>query len=90
MIEVRNLKKIFKYKGKDIVAVDNVSFSIAQGEAVAFIGPNGAGKSTTIKMLTGILWPTSGEVSILGLSPQHHRKEVVSQIGAVFGKRSSL
>lgn len=90
MIEVKNLRKIFKYKGKEIVAVDNISFSIAQGEAVAFIGPNGAGKSTTIKMLTGILWPTDGSISVLGLSPQRDREKVVSQIGAVFGQRSSL
>ncbi len=90
MIEVKNLNKVFKHKGKDVVAVENVSFTINQGEAVAFIGPNGAGKSTTIKMLTGILWPTSGEVSILGLSPQKDRKKVVSQIGAVFGQRSNL
>lgn len=90
MIEVKNLNKIFKHKGKDVFAVENISFTIAQGEAVAFIGPNGAGKSTTIKMLTGILWPTSGEVSILGLSPQKDRKKVVAQIGAVFGQRSNL
>ena len=90
MIEVKNLKKVFTHKGKEIVAVDNVSFSIKQGESVAFIGPNGAGKSTTIKMLTGILYPTSGDVSILGLSPQHDRKTVVQQIGAVFGQRSNL
>ncbi len=90
MIEVKNLKKVFTYKGKEIIAVDNVSFTIQQGEAVAFIGPNGAGKSTTIKMLTGILWPTSGTVSVLGLSPQHDRKAVVQQIGAVFGQRSNL
>lgn len=90
MIEVKNLTKIFKHKGKDLIAVDNISFSISQGEAVAFIGPNGAGKSTTIKMLTGILYPTNGEVSILGLSPQNNRKAVVSQIGAVFGQRSNL
>lgn len=90
MIEVKNLKKVFRHKGKDIVAVDGVSFSIKQGESIAFIGPNGAGKSTTIKMLTGILWPTAGEVSVLGLSPQKNRKAVVSQIGAVFGQRSNL
>lgn len=90
MIEVKNLKKIFKLKGKEMVAVDGVTFSIKQGEAVAFIGPNGAGKSTTIKMLTGILWPTSGDVSVLGFSPQTNRKAVVSQIGAVFGQRSNL
>src|SRR3989338_813740 len=90
MIQVKNLMKVFRHKKQDIVAVDDVSFSINQGETVAFIGPNGAGKSTTIKMLTGILWPTDGEVSILGLSPQHDRKKVVSQIGAVFGQRSNL
>ena len=90
MIEVKNLSKIFKQKGEDIVAVDDVSFFVEQGEAVAFIGPNGAGKSTTIKMLTGILWPTGGSVSILGLSPQKNRKAVVKQIGAVFGQRSNL
>lgn len=90
MIEAKNLKKIFKQKDKEIVAVDGVSFSIKQGETVALIGPNGAGKSTTIKMLTGILHPSSGEVSVLGLSPSKNRKMVVSQIGAVFGQRSSL
>lgn len=90
MIEAKNLRKVFKHKGKDVVAVDGISFSVAQGEAVAFIGPNGAGKSTTIKMLTGILYPSAGEVSILGLSPQKNRKAVVQQIGAVFGQRSNL
>ncbi len=90
MIEVKNLTKKFQHKGVDVVAVDNVSFTVNQGEAVAFIGPNGAGKSTTIKMLTGILWPTTGKVEVLGFSPQHDRKKVVSQIGAVFGQRSSL
>ena len=90
MIEVKNLKKVFSHKGKEIVAVDNVSFSISEGEAVAFIGPNGAGKSTTIKMMTGILHPTSGDISILGFSPQKNRKDVVRKIGAVFGQRSSL
>ncbi|MDQ3075952.1 MAG: ATP-binding cassette domain-containing protein [bacterium] len=90
MIEVKALKKAFKHKGTEIVAVDDVSFTILQGESVAFIGPNGAGKSTTIKMLTGILWPTDGTISVLGFSPQNDRKKVVSQIGAVFGQRSSL
>ncbi|MBP9711569.1 MAG: ATP-binding cassette domain-containing protein [Candidatus Pacebacteria bacterium] len=90
MIEVKNLKKAFKHKKGEFLAVDGISFSVAQGEAVALIGPNGAGKSTTIKMLTGILHPTEGVISVLGLSPQKNRKEVVNQIGAVFGQRSSL
>ncbi len=90
MIEVRNLTKTFNHKGKKVLAVDDISFSVKQGETLAFIGPNGAGKSTTIKMLTGILYPTSGSVSVLGFSPQKDRKKVVAQIGAVFGQRSSL
>lgn len=90
MIEVKNLKKIFKQKNKEIIAVGGVSFTIQQGETVALIGPNGAGKSTTIKMLTGILHPSEGVVSVLGLSPVKDRKKVVGQIGAVFGQRSNL
>lgn len=90
MIKVSNLKKEFKSKKARILAVDNISFYIDQGESVAFIGPNGAGKSTTIKILTGILHQTSGEVNVLGFSPQKDRKKVVSQIGVVFGQRSQL
>jgi len=71
-------------------AVENVSFSIDKGELVGYIGPNGAGKSTTIKMLTGILYPTSGEVSVRGLIPQKNRKENAMHIGVVFGQRSQL
>ncbi len=54
---------------KEVEAVKNISFSVEQGEILAFIGPNGAGKSTTIKMLTGILHPTNGNISVLGLDP---------------------
>ena len=90
MIEVKNLTKSFNHKGKKIIAVDNISFTVKQGETVAFIGPNGAGKSTTIKMLTGILYPTNGDITVLGFSPQRDRKKVVQQIGAVFGQRSNL
>jgi ABC-2 type transport system ATP-binding protein len=71
-------------------AVRDVNFTIEPGEFVGYIGPNGAGKSTTIKMLTGILHPTSGEVLIHGLSPQKHRRRVVQQLGVVFGQRSQL
>ncbi|MEK4252387.1 ABC transporter ATP-binding protein [Paenibacillus sp. FSL W7-1287] len=75
---------------KEICAVDRISFKIEQGEMVAFLGPNGAGKSTTLKMLTGVLHPTSGEVRSLGLVPWKQRREYVRRIGAVFGQKSQL
>lgn len=71
-------------------AVDNIGFSIEKGEMVGFIGPNGAGKSTTVKMLTGILVPTSGSISIGGLSPYRDRKKNAFRVGAVFGQRTQL
>ncbi|WP_442601282.1 ABC transporter ATP-binding protein [Paenibacillus sp. KN14-4R] len=71
-------------------AVKGVSFSIEQGDFVGYIGPNGAGKSTTIKMLTGILHPSAGEITIHGLSPQQDRRKVVRRLGVVFGQRSQL
>ncbi len=73
-----------------IEAVKGISCTVNQGEIIGFIGPNGAGKSTTIKMMTGIMHPTSGEIYINGLSPQKNRKEVVKGIGVVFGQRSQL
>ena len=76
---------------KDILrAVDNVAFDIQPGELVGYIGANGAGKSTTIKMLTGILTPTSGEVTVGGLVPWISRLEYTRHIGAVFGQRTQL
>jgi len=83
-------KNLFSPETKEIVAVNNISFSVKHGERIAFIGPNGAGKSTTIKMLTGILFPTSGKVNILGFDPTKNRKELAYQIGTVFGQRSQL
>jgi len=71
-------------------AVDQVSFSIPQGQIVGYIGPNGAGKSTTIKMMCGILHPTSGSIRVGGLSPQTHRQQVVRNLGIVFGQRTQL
>jgi ABC-2 type transport system ATP-binding protein len=71
-------------------AVHDISLAVEGGEAVAFIGPNGAGKSTTIKMLTGILRPTSGRASVLGLSPFAERAKLAHSIAAVFGQRSQL
>ena len=84
------LKNLFSPDKKEIVAVDGISFSVKHGERIAFIGPNGAGKSTTIKMLTGILFPTSGKVNILGLDPTKDRKKLAYKIGTVFGQRSQL
>jgi len=72
------------------VAVDGVSFRIEPGERVAFVGPNGAGKSTTIKMLSGILHPSSGSASVLGHTPWRERRELAYRIGTVFGQRSQL
>ena len=71
-------------------AVREVSFAINQGEAVGYVGPNGAGKSTTIKMLTGILVPSSGEVRVMGNLPHKSRRENAQRIGVVFGQRSQL
>jgi len=84
------LKNLFSPETKEIIAVNDISFSVKHGERIAFIGPNGAGKSTTIKMLTGILFPTSGKVNILGFDPTKDRKKLAYQIGTVFGQRSQL
>jgi ABC-2 type transport system ATP-binding protein len=74
----------------EIVAVEDVSFTIAEGEAVGYLGPNGAGKSTMIKMMTGILVPSGGEVHVLGRVPHENRIVNARQIGVVFGQRSQL
>src|SRR3989344_2070769 len=84
------VKNLFSPEMREITAVDKESFSVVAGERVAFVGPNGAGKSTTIKMLTGILFPTSGTVSVLGLDPTTDRKKLAYRIGTVFGQRSQL
>jgi ABC-2 type transport system ATP-binding protein len=75
---------------EEAVAVDDVSFALDAGELVGYIGPNGAGKSTTIKMLTGILVPTSGLVRVAGIEPHKHRQRNAQNIGVVFGQRSQL
>ena len=85
-----SLKSIIKPKYKTINAVNDINFNVEQGEMLAFIGPNGAGKSTTIKMLTGILYPTSGEITVLGLNPSKKRKQLAYKIGTVFGQKEQL
>jgi len=84
------LRSLFTREYEERIAVDDVSFAIEPGELVGYIGPNGAGKSTTIKMLTGILVPTSGEVLVAGNVPWKRRKENARNIGVVFGQRSQL
>lgn len=73
-----------------VKAIQELSLTVEAGERVAFIGPNGAGKSTTIKMLTGILYPTSGSIEVLGLIPWKHRQKLGYHIGTVFGQRTQL
>lgn len=85
-----NIKNIFKPKYKVKKAVNNISFSVEKGEVVAFIGPNGAGKSTTTKMLTGILYPSSGDISVMGINPVKERKKLSYEIGTVFGQKEQL
>lgn len=84
------LKSMFVRRKKEIVAVDDISFSIDRGEIVGFLGPNGAGKSTTIKILTGVMYPTSGNANIMGYVPWNDRKRYVRKVGAVFGQKSQL
>jgi ABC-2 type transport system ATP-binding protein len=81
---------LFARKKVVIPAVKGISFEIGEGEIVGLLGANGAGKSTTIKMLTGVLFPTSGEIQVLGFVPFRDRKRYVSHIGAVFGQKSQL
>ena len=84
------LKSFFNRKYKYINAIQDISFSIKKGEIVGYIGPNGAGKSTTIKILSGILVPDNGNVTIDKMTPWIDRKKYVSKIGVVFGQRSQL
>ncbi len=108
IIEVKNLKKVFKVSNREkdgfgaavkslfkreyklISAVDNVNLSVEKGEIRGLIGPNGAGKSTTIKMLCGVLYPTSGEVNVMGFTPWLSREKYVKNIGVVFGQKTQL
>jgi len=73
-----------------VKAVDGISFEVDEGQIIGYVGPNGAGKSTTIKMLTGILVPTSGQIDVAGLTPFKNRKENARRIGVVFGQRTQL
>lgn len=85
-----SIRSMFSTEHKLVKAVDGISFHINEGEFVGYIGPNGAGKSTTIKMLSGILHPSNGNVTVAGYSPQRERKKVATNIGVVFGQRTQL
>jgi len=93
-IEVRRLTKVFetgrRHARRTVEAVSDLSFTIERGERVAYIGPNGAGKSTSIKILTGILHPTRGEATVLGVVPWTDRRRLAARIGTLFGQRSLL
>jgi ABC-2 type transport system ATP-binding protein len=103
IISLENLRKEFRYVRRKpglsgffdrdirtVEAVGGISLEIAERERVAIIGPNGAGKSTTLKMLSGILEPTSGAATVLGLVPWKQRRALAYRIGVVFGQRSQL
>ena len=97
MIEVERLSKQFvvrrgrfRRERHVVEAVKEISFRVERGELLGYLGPNGAGKSTTIKMLTGILVPSSGRVSVAGLDPSRRRIELARKIGAMFGQRVQL
>jgi ABC-2 type transport system ATP-binding protein len=99
VIDVRDLRREFvvrtstgrvRREKKVVTAVDGVTLGVRAGECVGYIGANGAGKSTTIKMLTGVLVPTAGEVRVCGLEPVRRRRELARRIGVVFGQRSQL
>lgn len=84
------IKGLFSSEKVEKKAVDDISFSIGEGEIVGYIGSNGAGKSTTIKMMTGILTPTEGTCLVNGVNPSKNRKENAQNIGVVFGQRTQL
>lgn len=103
IIEVKNLKKVFRVKKstnmlrdifypkhKIVTAVEGITISIEKGESVAVLGPNGAGKTTTMKMLSGLIYPTSGEIKVLGYFPFDRKREFLKRIGLVMGNKTGL
>ncbi len=85
-----SFRALVKPEYREVKAVRSIDFTVGAGERLAFIGPNGAGKSTTIKMMTGILTPTAGEITVLGMDPMRERKRLSRRIGTVFGQKSQL
>src|ERR1700749_3476664 len=85
-----SIRGFFDRKTKDVAAVDGISFRVEPGEIVGFLGPNGAGKTTTLKMLSGLLHPTGGDVSVLGHVPWKREREYLRRITLVMGNRNQL
>ena len=84
------VKSLFKPTFSEVTAVDGISFTLKQGEMVGFIGPNGAGKTTTLKMLSGLLHPTSGKVRVAGFTPWERKPAYLKKIGFLMGNKSQL
>lgn len=87
---VRTKAGVLRRHRREVPAVAGVDLTVRRGEMIGYLGPNGAGKSTTIKMITGILTPTSGRLAVLGLRPVEQRRDLARRIGVVFGQRSQL
>lgn len=87
---IGSIRDLFSRRYHTLRAVDDISMDIAQGEIIGYLGPNGAGKSTTIKMMTGVLEPSSGEILVNGCAPYRNRTRNAQNIGVVFGQRSQL
>ena len=90
LIDLADVRKDFRVRGATVHAVDGISLVIERGAVVGYIGPNGAGKSTTVKMLTGVLVPSSGRVRVAGLDPTRERIALAKRIGVLFGQRVQL
>jgi len=87
---IGSIKSLFARKYESVKAVDDISFNIDEGELVGFIGPNGAGKTTTLKCLSGLLYPTSGKISVLGFDPYERNPKFLKQIALVMGQKNQL
>lgn len=85
-----SVKSLFRRKYEEVKAINNISFSIDEGELIGFIGPNGAGKTTTLKCLSGLLYPTSGKVDVLGFNPWDRKPEFQKQFALVMGQKNQL